>query len=165
MLTIPFVRWCNVLHSLLLEFSSCDASTDGDLMSILNKLVCLEDILLKSDFSSEGACLKEKQATLSTSSTWLTTVLTVSSILIDSFLTMSTGIGRTSKTFSLAISESFSPLDVPPVLILTMSTGVRDGIVSIFFCFSMRSFGSIPMSTSSLFFSGSSRPNFLKKSF
>jgi hypothetical protein len=50
-------------------------------------------------------------------------------------------------------------------LILTMSTGARDVIASISFCSSVRSFGPIPMSTSSLFFSGSSRPNFLKKSF
>ena len=69
-----------ILHLFCTEVPFCDASSDVDLMSILNKLVCLEDILLKSDFSFEGACLKEKQATLSTSSTWLTTVLTVSLI-------------------------------------------------------------------------------------
>ena len=51
------------------EVLFCDASSDGDLISILNKLVCFEDILLKSDFSSEGVCLKDKQATLSTVST------------------------------------------------------------------------------------------------
>jgi hypothetical protein len=37
----------------------------------------LEDILLKSDFSPEGACFKEKQAILSTAFAWLTAVLTL----------------------------------------------------------------------------------------
>ena len=53
-----------ILHLFCTEVPFCDASSDVDLMSILNKLVCLEDILLKSDFSFEGACLKEKTSYL-----------------------------------------------------------------------------------------------------
>jgi hypothetical protein len=52
------------LQLLCTEVPSCDASSDGDLMSTLNKLICLEDIFIISDVSPEGACLKEKRATL-----------------------------------------------------------------------------------------------------